>query len=220
MNCDPIARAYRWFEYAAFGKTLERCRTHFLNLVDDRQHALMLGDGDGRFLANYLRQNVHGLVDSVDVSRKMQDLSRDRAAAIPGGLARVRFVQADARKLNGAANYDLVVSHFFLDCLSEEEIEALTRQVRLVAEPNVLWLISEFKIPTGAFKLPVAAALIRVMYEFFAHASKLEPRRLPDYRSVLERCGFDMREEYRRLGGFVVSELWGLRNAGDHAGIV
>ncbi|MCU1248095.1 MAG: methyltransferase type 12 [Edaphobacter sp.] len=59
---DRIARPYHWLEYLTLGKALERCRNHHLPQLLDRRHALVLGDGDGRFLAQLLKQNPNLLV--------------------------------------------------------------------------------------------------------------------------------------------------------------
>ena len=54
---NRIARPYRWLEYLSFGPLLERCRFHRLPQMVDAKRALVLGDGDGRFLARLLRKN-------------------------------------------------------------------------------------------------------------------------------------------------------------------
>src|SRR5206468_3304021 len=53
-NFNLIARPYRALEHLTFGPALQRTRTHFLPLLADRQNALILGDGDGRFTAALL----------------------------------------------------------------------------------------------------------------------------------------------------------------------
>ena len=45
LNFDRLARPYRWLEYATFGRTLERCRFHFLPALTSARRALVLGDG-------------------------------------------------------------------------------------------------------------------------------------------------------------------------------
>jgi len=210
MNCDPIASAYRWLEYLAFGRSLERCRCHYLGAVDRRRHALLLGDGDGRFLSCYLRSNPAGRVDSLDLSPAMLALSRQRANAIAGAAGRVRFLCGDARSAALSADYDLVVTHFFLDCLPEHEIEALAERVRQHARPQACWLVSEFRIPDGTLARPLGAALIRAMYKFFGLATGLETRYLPAHRPILARHGFKLRHQHLHLRGLLVSELWEL----------
>src|SRR5262249_34847043 len=43
MNCDRLARAYRWLEYAVFGRALEHRRTAFLGELSEAQRILALG---------------------------------------------------------------------------------------------------------------------------------------------------------------------------------
>ena len=57
MNADPIASSYRWLEYAAFGLALEHARFDFLSHAAAARRVLILGEGDGRFLARLLRCN-------------------------------------------------------------------------------------------------------------------------------------------------------------------
>ena len=50
MNCDLIAPHYWWIERLGMGRTLERRRRWFLPEIGNARRALVLGDGDGRFL--------------------------------------------------------------------------------------------------------------------------------------------------------------------------
>jgi SAM-dependent methyltransferase len=90
-NFDSLARPYRWMEYLTFGSALQRCRTHFLPQLSGRcpalGTALILGDGDGRFLARLLAANPHLSVDAVDTSAAMlRQLTRRAAAASPAPM--------------------------------------------------------------------------------------------------------------------------------------
>ena len=81
LNFDPLARPYRWLEYATFGRALERCRFHFLPALTGARRALVLGDGDGRFLARLLRANPELEADVVDCSPAMLRLLQRTAQA-------------------------------------------------------------------------------------------------------------------------------------------
>lgn len=214
MNCDSIAGAYRWLEYLAFGRSLERCRCHYLGAVGRRRHALLLGDGDGRFLSSYLRSNPDGRVDSIDLSPAMLALSRHRAKAVRGAAGRVNFICGDARSAALGMDYDLIVTQFFLDCLREHEIDAMAKLVRQHTRPQACWLVSEFRIPDGNLARPLGYALIRAMYQFFGLVTGLETRSLPDHRRILVRQGFRLRHQYLCLRGLLVSELWELLEVG------
>ena len=60
MNCDLIAPHYWWIERLGMGRALERRRRWFLPELGNARRALVLGDGDGRFLRELLRRKFRG----------------------------------------------------------------------------------------------------------------------------------------------------------------
>jgi ubiquinone/menaquinone biosynthesis C-methylase UbiE len=202
MNCDKIARAYRWLEYIAFGRALQRRRFCFLADAVGSRRALLLGDGDGRFLAR-LAPLSQACIDYVDVSGRMLDLARREVLKICAGARCIAYRQADARTLPlPAAEYDLIVTHFFLDCFNERDLECLIARTARAAQPGAQWIVSEFRRP------PWATPLLSALYLFFRVTTGLTTRRLMDHRPMLAKHGFRLkREETSRLG-LLASELW------------
>jgi ubiquinone/menaquinone biosynthesis C-methylase UbiE len=211
LNFDGLAPVYRLLEYATFGPMLQRCRTALLPRLAPARHALILGDGNGRFLEQLLRAQPGLRCDSVDISPAM--LARQHARLPDGGLAAgARFYQADLRRFTPpGASYDLVVSHFFLDCLNDAEVEALIACIRPRLTPDAAWLVSEFAVaPRGLWRW-ACRCLIRGLYLAFALLTGLETRRLPDYSAALRRHGFHLAAEQKLLGGLLRAQLWMLR---------
>jgi ubiquinone/menaquinone biosynthesis C-methylase UbiE len=202
-NFDRIARVYRWLEYASFGHALERCRFHFLPHLREAEYALMLGDGDGRFLHRLLLQNTTTETDAVDASPAMLKLLRQRC-----GSERVTLHCTDALVfIPPRASYDCIAAHFFLDCLTSAECAALAeRMVRHLA-PEGYWVVSEFRVPRGLLRLP-AALLIRAMYACFYVLTGLEIQHLPAYEPALRAAGLELVEESSLLHGLLVTQLW------------
>lgn len=204
MNCDPIARWYRWLEYAGFGRALEKRRLAFLTSLGEVRHALMLGEGDGRFLAAFLQHNSHATVDYIDLSERMLDLAERRA----GAARRVRFHRMDARQGPPGSDYDLIVTHFFLDCFTQAELAPLINTLAAAALPGALWVVSEFRQPARGPAAWRAWVWLRVLYAFFAIAARLPVRRLPDHHACLRDAGFRLRASRVANAGLLVSELW------------
>jgi SAM-dependent methyltransferase len=195
VNCDRIARWYRWFEYAGFGRALERRREAFLSDVSDVRRVLALGDGDGRALAALLASAPHACVDYIDVSARMLELARTRA-----GGEHVNYRCEDARTAPlPAAEYDLIVTHFFLDCFDETDLEPLIARLAGAATPRARWLISEFR---------GNGWLVRALYVFFRVATGLRTRRLADHHPLLQRHGFRLVRHEDAWRGLLASELW------------
>jgi ubiquinone/menaquinone biosynthesis C-methylase UbiE len=203
MNFDGIAPWYRTFEYLAFGRSLETARLQFVDQVQEEHRALILGDGDGRFTAEFMKRNPLALVDSVDSSARMIEMAKRRVEA-----AGVLFVVGDARTVNVEGSYDLVATHFFLDCFSQQECEELVAKVAEHCAPDARWLLSEFQIPDRGLARLAAGALVRLMYFFFRVVTGLATTQLPDYRAALRRNGFQIAQSRRLLGGLVFAEMW------------
>jgi ubiquinone/menaquinone biosynthesis C-methylase UbiE len=203
-NFDPVARSYRWMEYLTFGRALQRCRTHFLPSLADRRAALVLGDGDGRFLGRLLATNPTIQAEAVDSSAAMlRQLTRRNSS--PG--ARLRTHQANALDFAPTQTYDLVVTHFFLDCLTQTEVDALAQRLARHAGPKALWLVSDFRIPTGPMRWP-ARVLVRLLYLAFRVLTGLHTTALPDHARALTAAGFTLVAEHHSLAGLLSSEIW------------
>lgn len=208
-NFNRLAHVYRWMELLSFGPWLQQCRCMFLNSLSHCRRGLVIGDGDGRFTAGLLRANPHIHVDAVDASPAMlHELLR----RVGPHANRVSTRCMDARQLQPAnPPYDLVATHFFLDCLTTAEILSLATTLRAALAPSAQWLVSEFAIPSGLFGRMFALPLIRTLYFAFSVLTGLSVRSLPDYRSALRQSGFEPIAQRKLLGGLLVSEIWAMR---------
>lgn len=211
---DRIARLYRWMEYLSFGRALERCRFFFLPVLADSRRALILGDGDGRFTARLLRMNSQLHADAVDASPAMLHLLRRRAAG-SGTERRLTTLCADARTLSPAsAGYDLVVTHFFLDCLTEEEVSDLIARLCPHLASGCRWIVSEFQIPVDRpVRAWVCRAVIRFLYLGFRLLTGLTVQQIPPWPTLLSRSGFERVTAHAWPGGLLLSEMWEFRQA-------
>lgn len=194
-NFDAVARWYRHLEWAGFGRALWRRRVEFLPELRGARRVCMAGEGDGRFLKAFRRENPEAEVMYVDASRRMLDLARGRA-----GGGRVHFVQRDlgtGERMDG--EFDAMVTHFFLDCFRDGEVAGVVR--RLAGAP--VWVVSEFQAPNV-----VCRGLVRGLYAFFGVTTGLAVKRLPDYAAALGAAGYVLAERREAWGGLLVSELW------------
>lgn len=205
-NFNRIARPYRWLEYFSFGPMLERCRFYQIPQLASARRALVLGDGDGRFLARLLAANPLLRADVVDQSPAMLRLLQARVDAV-SARDRISIHQTDALAFTPTGSYDLIVTHFFLDCFSTGEVNHLADTIRPHLTPSALWLVSEFAIPSGPASLP-ARAVVSFLYAAFHVITGLPTRALPDHPAALARCGFTLQSRKTFLAGLLISELW------------
>ncbi|MGP0073216.1 MAG: class I SAM-dependent methyltransferase [Bryobacteraceae bacterium] len=207
MNAERIATSYRWLEYAAFGFALEHARFDFLSHARDARRVLILGEGDGRFLARLVECNRHARVAVVESSARMIQLARRR---VPVSAApRVEFHQMDvAAQPLPAGPFDLAVTHFFLDILTPGDAEALICKVSALLSPRANWMVSEFQEPCGQVRGLHARLWLAAMYGFFRVSAGLGVSKLPPYRDLLRRYGLTEIEHRERRLGLIRSQVW------------
>jgi ubiquinone/menaquinone biosynthesis C-methylase UbiE len=207
---DRLARLYRWMELLSFGPWLMRCRVAFLPAIaahgSAMGRALVLGDGDGRFTARLLRACPGIEIDAVDASPAMLAELLRRAGR---HASRVHPHAADARSFAPPhPPYQIIASHFFLDCLTTAEVADLARRLSAVAAPDAVWVVSEFAIPPGIYGRWIARPLVWMLYRAFGQMTGLSLRALPDHAAALAESGFRLSVRRAWLGGLLASELW------------
>ena len=204
-NFDRVARLYRWAEYLSLGPLLQRTRTHFLPQLMGCRSAFVLGDGDGRFLSRLLLQNPSLHAVAVDTSATMLQLLQ-RRCSLAG--ARLSVQQESALTASPPPDADLVVTHFFLDCLTQAEVHELAEHIAAHAQPDTLWLLSDFQVPQSGAARPLARLYIRGLYFAFRLLTGLLVQSLPDPQAALAHAGFKRIARNEWLFGMIYTELW------------
>jgi ubiquinone/menaquinone biosynthesis C-methylase UbiE len=209
-NFDGLARVYAPLEWLSFGGALSRRRRCFLAdpRVANARHALVLGDGDGRFTAALLGRYPALEITAVDASADMlAELERRVRAHTPDAVLDLHCADLRAWPIPHA-NFDLVVSHFVFDCLTTRDLSDLILRIAPALAPNARWLVSDFAIPKHAIWTPVARLLVCFLYFAFGRLTGLRVSELPDYQSALKTAGFELSKAETALGGTLRSELW------------
>lgn len=199
-----VARPYRFIERLAFGRLLQIARTAWLDSLAPPAEVLILGEGDGRFSQALRACFPAARLTLIDASETMIDLARRRI-----GEHQATFLCADARTVPlSPACYDLIVTHFFLDCFSQTDAELLIRALGQAATPGAMWLIADFELPPRGLARLHARLWLAAMYTFFRIVTGLEARRLPDHRPALKGQGFHERHSKTWLWGLLRSSCW------------
>ena len=150
----------------------------------------------------------------------MLRLARKRVRARNPSGCRVQYIQADVRKLpiSPACSdpWGGIVTHFLLDCLSQEEMEELAFAVASQVREGCIWLISEFAIPPKQPFRFLGRMLIRFMYWIFHKLTGLQTQRLPDYAQALHAAAFARQNLRTSLFGLLRSETWVFTGRGSH----
>lgn len=204
---DSVAPVYRWLEYAAFGGTLQRARLAFVDRLGSCRNILILGEGDGRFLRALVKAAPSARIHCVDASARMLRLAAEQLSA--GDRARITFEQTNVLALDlGTSTYDAVVTLFFLDCFSTDQVDALVSRVSRHMRPGALWLFADFAIPPRGLARLHARLVVGALYVFFRWRAGLEASELPPSEALLRQAGFRCREQREFRAGLVRSTVF------------
>ena len=210
---DALSTFYPALERLAFGRGLDRARTSYAEALRRARRILLVGEGNGRFLAWALRRSVPGpdaTLVVLESSGRMLDRARRRCARLPAG-GHVRFVQADARHWRSADGpFDLIVTHFVFDLYRPPAQRVLLQNLHAQAAPGASWVDVDFVADPG----PIwHRSLMRLQYAFFRVATALEADRLYPVDAAFARLGWRLERCRRHLGGSVEARHWSLGKA-------
>jgi ubiquinone/menaquinone biosynthesis C-methylase UbiE len=123
--------------------------------------------------------------------------------------SRVNYRHADVRSAPlPCTEYDLVVTHFLLDCFEEPDVRTIAARIAQAARPDARWVVSEFRQPASGWRSMWASLWLRLLYWFFRVTTGLETRRLVDYHPILQSHGFRLERQCTTRFGLLTSELW------------
>jgi len=209
MSFDTLAPYYRGMELVAAGGMLQRCRTSFLGDVKNCRRALLLGEGPGRFLVELLRNHRRIEITCVERSPAMIEQAMRQIKRNGLDAARVDFQQCDALRWEAPRDeYDLVATHFFLDCFRREELERLVAEIGRATTPEAQWLLTDFRVPADGWQRWRARMALALMYSFFRMVTGLSATRLARTDDLMEAVDFRLEKQRVENFGLVHAELW------------
>jgi ubiquinone/menaquinone biosynthesis C-methylase UbiE len=213
MNCDRIARWYEAAEHLSFRRALECRRFAYVARLAESRRALLCGGGDGRFLAELLLANPEVEVTYVDLSMEMMRIAEQRVTLLGKSYRkRVQFFCADVLTfVPPHGGYDLFATHFFLDCLTRDDIRMLILKMLEWARPRAKWVLSEFHYSHSVFGRLWTGAIIRALYAAFRVATGLRVTHITPHTALLHSAGFHRQQREIATGGLLISELWEYR---------
>lgn len=194
-----IARQYDLLVKIVFGEKLHDAQLHFLKEVGSTDHVLILGGGSGKFLESLLRARPGVSVLYVEASSEMISLAKRRISA----ASDVIFIHGTQADIPAQRKFDAVITNFFLDLFSKEEIEQLSLQISTKLKPSAKWLATDF-VESAKRKHKF---LLGLMYWFFTVTGSIRVKELPPWKAAMINSGLMIVEERSFIDGFVCSVI-------------
>jgi ubiquinone/menaquinone biosynthesis C-methylase UbiE len=204
MSFDRLAPFYRAMEMITAGGKLQRCRMRFVGEIPTPRRILLAGEGHGRFLPECVRRFPSAQILVIDSSKRMLDIARRK---VPSD--HVEFLHGDLRDCVGPAGaFDLIVTHFVLDCFDAKDLAALVQKLATMGTPQADWLIADFEIPEKGPARWRSRVIVTLLYRFFQLATRLKANALVPPGPHLAAAGFERLQRESSDWGLLKSEWW------------
>ena len=209
MNFDRLAPHYHWLERIFAGGLMQRCRTALLDRAKNSRHALLVGEGTGRFLTELLRGNPEIKVVCIESCAGMIRQAQRRLGRERINPERVQFEQTDVFDwVPPVEKFDLVVTNFFLDCFRAGQLQKLVPLLSASTTADAAWLLADFRIPECGWRRWRAKIILASLYACFKISTSLSASRLTPPDPFLASAGFALIERRMANFGFAHADYW------------
>jgi ubiquinone/menaquinone biosynthesis C-methylase UbiE len=201
MKYSRLAGHYNLIEKLTIGPALQKARIgqlRRLSKLANVRDVLIVGEGNGSFLAHFTRIFPKATVTVIEQSEAMIDQAKARLARAQLTANTVEFIVEDVQRVSlQAKQYDLIVTHFFFDNFDNGVVRECIEQLTPSLRQHGYWLVSDFSIPSHGWKRMRARCWLKILYLFFGWVAAIPARRLPAVELyMLETYDLVARESY------------------------
>jgi ubiquinone/menaquinone biosynthesis C-methylase UbiE len=199
-----VASFYPLLEQTVFGSTLSRARSFFISRVTEGNSILLIGEGNGRFLFEMMKQTSSGSITVVDSSARMLAAAARRLASVDR-CSRVEFIHADILEWRSpVAHYDRLVTHFFLDLFAPCSLRRVVEKISSLATEDTLWINVDFTSENQSLRQKL---LMWAQYRFFRLSAGIQASRLFDPDPYIREAGWEILERRSLDSGWISARL-------------
>lgn len=192
-----IARSYDSLVRFAFGDQLYRAQLYFVNEINNNDRVLIIGGGSGKFLRDLLKMKPGIDVVYVEASSKMIGLAQKVTQS------KVTFIHGTEDDIP-AQLFDVVITNFFLDLFTEDEISPVVKKISSNLRVSGKWLITDFE-KTEKFSHQL---VLWLMYRFFRVTGSIDAKGLAQWRPVLAAANLTLQNAKSFSDGFVSTSVF------------
>jgi len=199
---DRLAPVYDRLAVFFVGKQIQQAQLKWLLYLNNRQKLLILGGGTGWMLLAISQINPNLVIHYVDASAKM--IAKAQAEA-KGSI--IRFIKGTEADIPDK-DYDTVLTHFYLDLFSDDQLPDLITKVKKRLTNNALWLVTDFETHNTLQRVKV-----RLMYLFFRLMTGLKTHALPQWYHALTTAGCITLKSYCTQHKFIRSVVFRVKRS-------
>lgn len=217
ISFDKVALVYDLLAKIAFGKKIKKAQHHYLSLIPDNSHVLIIGGGTGWILTDILslKKNIQHIT-YLEASVAMLDQTRQKLTIYKASHTDLHFptitlIHGTEDDIPTGNDYDVIITNFFLDVFQETELQAVMQKLLISLKTNGIWLFSDFNISKKPMNGWWQGLWIKSMYWFFKITCNLNAIHLPDFAKHFYELGFTQTHSQYFFHEMMVAKVY--RNA-------
>ncbi len=204
-----LAPFYDFFSFLFFGNSILNSQTFLLQELKKCKNVLVLGGGSGKLLMELIKRDVAEQCCYVDISNKMIALAKKRLEKeFSKKIKSVNFICGSVNDIDEKQKFDLIITPYILDCITQENLSPILQQLKSHLLPNGKWLFIDFNIPKNSNAKPFSFARVRIMYFGFNIICGLGIKQLPDFEKEFLKLNFLAEHENYFLREFQVARIY------------
>ncbi|MBB5646315.1 class I SAM-dependent methyltransferase [Pedobacter cryoconitis] len=203
-NYDSIADYYDVLSRMVFFRAQVKAQIQQLSAVPANSTILIAGGGTGWILEELAKVHSSGLkITYVEISSKM--LERSKKRAVKGN--RVEFIHAAMEDFKPSGFYDVLITAFFFDNFSADNIRLIFNQLNALLKPGGIWLFADFYYTKQSGKR-WQLLLLKSMYLFFSKISSVEAKTLINTEHFFEEQTYAVLKTDFYYGSFIKAIIY------------
>jgi len=180
---NTIARIYDQLSKMVYADRLIKAQEHYLGKLPAEGRVLFIGGGSGEILPRIWGRKPRLQIDFIDASSSMINLAEKQLRKYP--KAKTIFICGTEADMEPDAQYDAVLTFFFLDLFKAEKKLSVASKLKSHLKPKGIWLHADF--------LPASDKLSKLreklMFKFFKSVSRIEADEITDDQRIFDAIG-------------------------------
>lgn len=203
-NYDSIADYYDVLSRMVFFRTQVKAQIQQLAAIPANSTILIAGGGTGWILEEIAKVHSSGLkITYVEISSKM--LGRSKKREVKGNT--VEYVHAAMEDFKPSGFYDVLITAFFFDNFSADNVGLIFKQLNALLKPGGIWLFADFYYTEKSGKR-WQLLLLKSMYLFFSKISSVEAKTLINTEHFFEEQSYAIVKINFYYGSFIKAVIY------------
>ncbi|MBO9700742.1 MAG: class I SAM-dependent methyltransferase [Sporocytophaga sp.] len=189
---NRLAAIYDYLLLIPPGRGFIKSQNELIPLLPQKKSCLIIGGGTGTFLRSLIISGKVTRIVYLDISEKMLSQASNKIKDL-NQKCNVEFRRGSLDRITEDEKFDLIVTNFFLDLFSPDEVKAWIRLIHNKLSEEGLFYFTDLQISRGkTFKTFMNNIYIKMLYFFFRNTTAISGKTLIDLRTEILQSGFNV----------------------------